>query len=356
MTIANTVLFFGAGLSSVAGLPTTRELTQQFLSLPPTEATGAHLQDLISTHLRSFWDRVFAHAPGGSNKPSFEDHFTVLDLAANTGHNLGAHYTPRQLRAIRRLSIHRVFDILDSRFAHNEVLGQYLHMLTTGTGNAVVTTNWDIVAERHLGDAPFHYSVPMTNLSGDAVPRDGLPIMKLHGSSNWAYCDCCGRLFAFGLREGKGALHRQIFIDPTDFAVLGEVADAAVELRSRRATCPFCNVPLSSRVATFSFVKVLDFVHFSTIWDNTFNMLRDASEWIFVGYSLPEADFQLRHLLKRAQLAHSGGSLKITVVAAGAGATADRYSRFFGDALECVVSDGFDKWASGVLKLSEHEE
>jgi hypothetical protein len=82
-------------------------------------------------------------------------------------------------------------------------------MLASGTGNAVVTTNWDIVIERHLGDSPFHYSILMTDVHGEAVPRHGTPIMKLHGSSNWAYCDCCGRLFAFGLREGKGALHRQ---------------------------------------------------------------------------------------------------------------------------------------------------
>jgi hypothetical protein len=98
-------------------------------------------------------------------------------------------------------------------------------------------------------------------------------------------------------------------------------------------------------------VKVLEFVHFSTIWDNTFNLLRDASEWIFVGYSLPEADFQLRHMLKRAQLAHSGESpLKITVVTGGTGATAERFDRFFGNALQPVVRKGFNEWASGILE------
>src|SRR5688572_6190870 len=95
----DTVLFAGAGLSSAVGLPTTERLTEEFLSLPATSATRRALQDLISDHLRCYWETVFGYSEGpNSPKPSFEDHFTTLDLAANTGHALGTHYCPKKLR------------------------------------------------------------------------------------------------------------------------------------------------------------------------------------------------------------------------------------------------------------------
>ena len=350
----HTVLFAGAGLSALAGLPTTRELTKRFLSLGPTPATNGPLQDLITAHLRTYWETVFSFRGNvtPSREPSFEDHFTLLDLAANTGHHLGTRYSPRQLRAIRRLSIHRVFDILDSTFTPNANLTTYLANLAQGAGNAVVTTNWDISIERHLEACPYHYSIPMNRLDGAVHAPAGIEILKLHGSSNWAYCDCCSRLFAF--ETGKGALHTHIFIENTDFTLWDVPPGVEIHLEGdpRHKKCPHCDVRLSSRVATFSYVKVLDFVHFQTIWDHAFKALRDASHWVFVGYSLPEADFQLRHMLKSAQLARSDDSgLTITIVTRNDDDTVDRFKRFFGDSLGAVVRNGFDEWLT-----SQHQQ
>jgi hypothetical protein len=42
-----------------------------------------------------------------------EDHFTQIDLAANSGHYLGHDYNPKRLRALRRFTIHRMFKLLD---------------------------------------------------------------------------------------------------------------------------------------------------------------------------------------------------------------------------------------------------
>ena len=103
---------------------------------------------------------------------------------------------------------------------------------------------------------------------------------------------------------------------------------------------------LSSRVATFSYAKTLNFIHFLTIWDNAFKALRDASHWIFVGYSLPEADFQLRHMLKAAQLGRrTGSTVKVNVVAGENDGTIDRFQRFFGSAVVEQTSCGFEAWA-----------
>ena len=342
----HTALIAGAGLSKVAGLPTTAQLTKEFLTLGPTNATSAALQLAISHELRAYWERVFGYTDG-KLPPSFEDHFTTLDLSANTGHHLGTNYSPKQLRAIRRLSIHRVFDILDSRVEENAALATFLAKLAAGQENSVVTTNWDIVIESRLGDLPFHYSIPMYWSGGEPVERLGLPILKLHGSANWAYCDCCGRLFRFRPSTGKDALNRHIFIDKEDFRALNskESAKGWSISPDRKVKCFDCGVRLSSRVATFSYAKTLDFVHFVATWENAFRTLQEARHWIFIGYSFPEADFQLRHLLKMAQLGRGNdSSASITVVLADDEPAMQRFERFFGKSLTTTSTAGFVEW------------
>ena len=345
MNVECTALIAGAGLSAVAGIPTTRELPKQFLSLPPTGATPTPLQEAMSEHLRQYWEVVFGYEPGGP-APSFEDHFTVLDLAANTGHQLGSSYSPKQLRAIRRLSIHRVFDVLNTKFRRSEELSEFLSTLANGSGNGILTTNWDIAIERHLLPDSFHYSVAIEHLGGGVYDRRGIPLLKLHGSTNWAYCDCCSRLYAFDPHQGKGALYEHVFIDKDDFRALAPDAKVAhLRIHGSKAKCYVCGIALSSRVATFSYAKVLNFVHFLSIWDDAFTLLRSARRWLFVGYSLPEADFHLRHMLKTAQLGRAEpGEVKVTVVTNDDQQTIERFKSFFGASVEVVENGGFEQW------------
>src|SRR5215471_17156279 len=104
-------LIVGAGFSVAAKIPSTNHLARRFLATP---RGAGPVDDAITEALTKFWDKVF-----GSNdtrQPTLEEHFTVLDLAANSGHQLGRSYPPRKLRAIRRLSIHRTFQVLDRRY------------------------------------------------------------------------------------------------------------------------------------------------------------------------------------------------------------------------------------------------
>ena len=37
-------------------------------------------------------------------------------------------------------------------------------------------------------------------------------------------------------------------------------------------------------------------------WFDAEDLLREAKNWVFVGYSLPEADYEFKYLLKRIEL------------------------------------------------------
>jgi hypothetical protein len=68
----------------------------------------------------------------------------------------------------------------------------------------------------------------------------------------------------------------------------------------RCLTCT--DVPLTTRIATFSYLKALDFSMFDKSWFSAERLLRQAKKWIFIGYSLPAADYEFKHQLKRVQL------------------------------------------------------
>jgi hypothetical protein len=50
------------------------------------------------------------------------------------------------------------------------------------------------------------------------------------------------------------------------------------------------DVPLTMRIATFSFLKALDFPMFEKSWLSAERLLRQAKKWNLIGYSLPAAD------------------------------------------------------------------
>ncbi len=349
----NVVVIAGAGFSKVCQIPLTSELLDNFVISAPTPTTPKPLQDAISLQLARFWKESFGWNRGRKT-PTFEDHFTALDLAANTGHHFGQFFSPSRLRAIRRLSLHRVFEILDQRFQTHQQVSRLIAEMVQSDRNAIVSTNWDIVFERHLQEinAPYHYGIPIQSLDGPNVPPLGLEVLKLHGSANWCYCDDCRRLFANSAVEGKGAYKRWLFLEKRDFIAL-EVRDADTLVdwaASRPPRCPECRVRLSARVATFSFDKALGFFQFQGIWEQALRRLRSADHWIFIGYSLPEADFELRHLFKTAQLSGDPDrQRRIDVVLKGDAPAAKRFRRFFGDGLTKLHKGGFEAWALDAL-------
>ena len=90
---------------------------------------------------------------------------------------------------------------------------------------------------------------------------------------------------------------------------------------------------LTTRIATFSFLKALDFPMFERSWVSAERLLRGAEKWIFIGYSLPGADYEFKHLSKRVQLSRKVPP-EFVVITGGSDADSEytylNYQRFFG--------------------------
>ncbi len=342
-------LILGAGFSCEAGLPTTKKVAQQFLRSPKNGQLDYSIEKEISKQLRMFWKYAFNY-DGKRRFPSLEDHFTVLDLAANAGRNIGSEYPPRKLRAIRRFSIHRIFQILALHYHHSPSIQHLLEALhSLADVRAIISTNWDRVIENHLRDLPvqYWYGLPVESLSGIETFLSGTKLLMLHGSANWIYCDCCRRFYAEEV--GKSALETFIYITRDDFRTLSD-DDATimrlVEGLSRRDKyCIHCTSRLSARIATFSYRKEVSIPQFQAVWQQAFSALEDSDTWLFIGYSLPDADFEFRHLLKSAQKAVSGDRAKhIQVILKGDRGAGRRFRHFFGLSGDQVYQGGLSDW------------
>lgn len=329
-----------------AGMPLQEGFTEALLG---GRGAGGGASGKVVKHLRKFVNRAFDHktSAGARFWPELEDIFTCLDLSANTGHNLGPTYKPSDLRTVRRALIYRIITMLrenyrEARDRKDEdwmrLAGMMRGIDSSRTG--FICTNWDTIVEDMLAETLdvewFNYGCDAARASlrsgyneirvEEPERRLAPDVIKMHGSVNWLYCENCRRMFWVAPKETNKVAGQ--LLSPEDWRRI----DPDTSHPRERWSCGKCgSQSLGTRLATFSYRKALDFPMFQKSWFSAEEILRNAENWIFIGYSLPGADFEFKHLLKRLQLSRrkppnfavvSGGSAVET--------TYVHYQRFFG--------------------------
>lgn len=359
----------GAGFSWNAGLPLASTFTNELLNLRGLRLDGPSAWQV--RFIRKFVDRVFGEGARRSADewPELEDIFTLVDLSANTGHHLGTVYSAADLRVVRRAIIVRMIRMLSQAYTrrqkapdtHWRILEQLFDCFNTQT-TAALSMNWDTVFERGITRAQsirqIEYGCHASSVGfnkGKLSPRrhrgGTLHILKPHGSVNWLYCDACRETFWVGPSDTE-RVAQTLFRRKDWDAVLG---GAKLKLPAILApACPHCEAEsLGTRFATFSYRKALDFPMHAASWRTAEQYLKSAGDWVFIGYSMPTADFEFKHLLKRVQLTEKTRP-DITVITGGkdADATIARFTKFFGDVAgeRFFFKDGLDKAAIAHLE------
>ncbi|QND56045.1 hypothetical protein [Mesorhizobium huakuii] len=344
------LLIVGAGFSANAGLPVASGFTQDLLNVRGLRLDGPSARQVA--FIRKFVDKVFGEGASRSadDWPELEDIFTLIDLSANTGHHLGTRYSAADLRVVRRAIIVRMIRMLSQAYSRGQKRGGVgwtaLERLFTEfdiTSTAVLSMNWDTVFERGVArkqtirrlDYGCH-AAAVEFLRGEVSFRslkgNVLHILKPHGSVNWLYCDACREIFWVPPSDTEHVA--QALFRKEDWGVVlgGSKIKAPVTISP---SCPHCGAKsLGTRFATFSYRKALDFPMHSASWRTAEEYLKTTGNWVFIGYSMPPADFEFKHLLKRVQLTEKVRP-DITVITGGdrtaADATIARYTKFFGD-------------------------
>jgi hypothetical protein len=218
---------------------------------------------------------------------------------------------------------------------------------------SIISLNWDILLDNALhwalqardpdmtGDYdPFgvvDYCCYISSLdAGDPRIRSGLwslgcrgynvKLLKLHGSMNWLQCPNCQRLFVqFGLKE----------------EILGRVGNEH---------CRHCKKAgydnlLTGSLVMPTFLKDLSNFQIKLVWQNAGVELMEARRLVFIGYSLPHADFEFRQLLSR--MVHQDAEIEVVLYQGPSDddkrryeAEENRYRQFFGNRLMNFHSAG----------------
>jgi hypothetical protein len=379
----STVLIVGAGFSHHAGLPLTSEFTDAVLAARDFRSGPSRI---IVDFLTEFIYDAFAVPRRASAErwPDLEDIFTCLDLSANTGHHLGGSFAPADLRTVRRALLSRIIRMLNQKYeaarkgkappwrALDSFFSQ-LDLQRTG----FISMNWDTVIERKLAlisplavdygcdaiaagvpDVPdresFRYKRDydrallesrVINFSESKKERENAnrrsTVVKIHGSANWLYCDNCRAVFWLHPDQWQKIADQLIRAD--DLSRIESFLRARKKLptdriggnRDRVQLNCRCSegAALGTRIATFSYRKALEFPMFQKSWAAAEALLQAAKKWVFIGYSLPAADYEFKYLLKRIQLSRQEQP-EILVVSGGGKrqvhSTYENYRKFFG--------------------------
>lgn len=318
------VYILGAGFSMNAGAPGQAALIEEIYNLKTSYTKSSQSQ--VQKWVESF-DKFLQHSlyikKDEIKNYTLEDIFTPIDRSISESISFRQH-TVRELVELRdifnRLIILAVRSAIEHSGKSQTSIEKFAtHILTLSKERlkdekvdkvSIITTNWDIMLDNFAYNLMSKESRPKRlKFSGvvdyccyissldknDESIKPGLyaigkgrynvKILKLHGSLNWMQCPRCQRLYVkFYKKFNGGYIFDKKYCRHCDmnFGVKSEEANQLV-----------------TNLIMPTFLKNLNNIQNKLIWQNAGIELSEADKIVFLGYSLPQADFEFKQMLSR---------------------------------------------------------
>ena len=349
-------VFLGAGASATFGWPVTKRLLPLILyrlvdrTLFSDARINSERQNAFDHRLLE--ETVTALCPGIKLTRTFlkaNEHrlplltslISMLDYSLSSGQALISGLSPEGIKNARLLLERAINDIIQHEEnatatnywstrkpnADTMRLVEWLDKIRPRpSAVSVITSNYDVAIEQAWGfdghdlrlikdlslDFGFSWVWPSNTYPEKIIDRPRAPrrrLFKLHGSTNWLRCELCDRLY----------------INPEV-----DVAIYAYELSVSPAhTCHCGHSRLGVQIVSPSFVREMRAPNLTSVWQAALNWLREAEDWIIIGYSFPDEDLNIRSLFTRALAAREDWPY-VTAIQLGADQQIrTRYDAFF---------------------------
>jgi len=310
------VFVFGAGASYADGAPLQKDILEIILMDENSEISRSPIHRSVKEFISEnfAWDRVSCYYP------TLEAVFGFLDYFIQRNESLSRKYTVENLRDIKESLIKLIHYVISEKTERkSEVYRLFWEAVYRYNRNiSVITLNYDTFIEDAFSFMyPFHtyldYCIHIMNYDYSerigpsnwwVNPREAMPswegkdpvsikLIKVHGSLNWKYCNCCN----------------QVLLTPWEkkinlgYPVCDENGNESAVVNNHQQTgykCPSDGTDFQTMIVYPSHLKNLSHPVISNLFIEAAQEVRRSRKVIFVGYSLPEADIHVRAILKRS--------------------------------------------------------
>ena len=304
------VFVLGAGASHPDGVPLQKHILPLILSGGIKEIQESE----IGKQVIEFINSNFVYDSTNHQYPQLEAVFGFLDYFIQQNESLSSKYSNSKIRSIKEYLIKLIHYIVNLQ---TDKPSKYYHLFWEGIiGNnknfSIITLNYDTLLEQAFDflfkkygyiDYCFHLMnydkiEPLKRFNFWINPREpvitekgydptAFKIIKVHGSLNWKYCNCCNQTLLTPW-DRKIDLQRGKF--------LGYTYPDNEEYEYR---CPLDGTEFQTLIMPPSYVKSLNQPVITQLLSEAAREIRDAKKIIFVGYSVSDADVHIKALFKK---------------------------------------------------------
>lgn len=304
------VFVLGAGASHPDGVPLQRDILPQILSGGISEIENSEIGKIVIEFIKD----NFEYNHQLNLYPRLEAVFGFLDYFIQHNESLNSKYTIARIRDIKEYLIKLVHFIVNLNTDKNSY---YYHkfweiVIKNKPNSSIITLNYDTLLEQAFEflfkeNCYLDYCIPLMNyekvpqmsrfnfwinprepviVDEDITPIP-IKIIKLHGSLNWKYCNCCN-LTLLTPWDRKIDLNRGKF--------LGYTYPEKEEYEFR---CPIDETEFETLIMPPSYLKSLHHPVISQLLVEASREIRSTKKIIFIGYSLSDADLHIIALFKK---------------------------------------------------------
>lgn len=297
----STVFVFGAGAAYGDGVPLQAEIIPIILrDLDPQLK-----KSLVAKRIRKFLTRNFSHE---IQCPSLEEVFGFINFFVVNNLALSKEWGTVELLQLKVDLTKVIHYIIGRSTRHSTIFSNFWKSVySVNPEIGVITTNYDTLIDEAFDTVYPHclidYGIELANFRHsdamdafnwwvdpkkpatifDGIVPTRIKIIKLHGSLDWKYCNCCG----------------QVWLTPWQHRIDLKRDSFQSFMNIEVSKCPFEGNRFSSLIEVPSHFKAHHNHIFSKLYDEASYLVGNAKTVVFIGYSFPEADVHIRALVRR---------------------------------------------------------
>ena len=306
------VFLLGAGASHPDGVPLQKHILPMILNENIEELKDTY----IGTSVIDFIQDNFMFDHKKERYPNLEAVFGFLDYFIQQNESLNSTYNHNKLVDIKEYLIKLIHYVVN---LHTDKRSHFYHLFWEAiqkhnSNISILTLNYDTLLEQafdflfkkfgfidyctHLMNydkidelKKFNFWInpkePVEiDIEGDYNPVP-IKIIKLHGSLNWKYCNCCNQTLLTPW-DRTIDLHKGKFLGFT-----------YPDNEEYEYVCPLDGTEFQTLIMPPSYLKSLKQPVISQLFSEASREIRDAKKIVFVGYSLSDADVHIKALFRK---------------------------------------------------------